>query len=197
MSRLSPAFVLGYHGCEYEIAKAIFSGDADLKMSKNGYDWLGSGVYFWEADADRAQKWAEEKAKRKEIDNPVTVGAIIDLRRCLNVSTIEGVDLLKKGYEIYKKLRDREGQPLAQNTDPSKAGIKDKLIRRLDYAVIEQVHQIIEQVQTEPFDTVRGMFQEGKPAYPGAGILEKTHTQIAVRNKNCIVGYFRPRKIKA
>ena len=42
------------------------------------------------------------------------------------------------------------------------------------------------------YDTVRGAFLEGKPAYPGAGFSREGHIQIAVRNSACILGVFRP-----
>ncbi|MBK9648990.1 MAG: hypothetical protein IPO67_28230 [Deltaproteobacteria bacterium] len=41
-------------------------------------------------------------------------------------------------------------------------------------------------------DTVRGVFVEGDEASPGARIHLKTHVQIAVRNPDCIIGYFKP-----
>ena len=46
-----------------------------------------------------------------------------------------------------------------------------------------------------PFDSVRGTFEEGNEMYPGAGFREKTHTQVCVRNLNCIKGYFIPREM--
>jgi hypothetical protein len=44
------------------------------------------------------------------------------------------------------------------------------------------------------FDSTRGAFIEGGPIYEGAGIYEKTHIQICIRNLNCIKGFFLPRK---
>ncbi len=44
------------------------------------------------------------------------------------------------------------------------------------------------------FDTVRGVFTEGGPAFPGAGIQKKSHIQICIRNMDCIKGFFLPRK---
>jgi len=44
------------------------------------------------------------------------------------------------------------------------------------------------------FDSTRGVFTEGGPIFPGAGILEKSHIQICIRNPNCIKGFFLPRK---
>lgn len=35
-------------------------------------------------------------------------------------------------------------------------------------------------------DTIRGTFPEGEPIYPGSKILSLAHTQIVVRNPDCI-----------
>ena len=47
----------------------------------------------------------------------------------------------------------------------------------------------------EPFDTVKGLFIEGKRAYRGGGFYKKTHTQIAVRSDACVKGIFIPRNL--
>ena len=71
------------------------------------------------------------------------------------------------------------------------SGSKDRLLRRLDCAVIENLHTL----NTEnPFDSVRGVFVEGDPLYEGAGFNEKNHIQICVRNPNCIKAFFIPRE---
>jgi len=44
------------------------------------------------------------------------------------------------------------------------------------------------------FDSTRGVFTEGGPAFDGAGIYAKSHIQICIRNLNCIKGFFLPRK---
>jgi hypothetical protein len=48
-------------------------------------------------------------------------------------------------------------------------------------------------VATKKFDSVRGVFWEGKELYPGAGFMERNHIQICLRNPNCIKGFFIPR----
>ena len=40
--------VFGFHGCESRVADAVLAGKAKLLASENTYDWLGSGIYFWE-----------------------------------------------------------------------------------------------------------------------------------------------------
>lgn len=61
----------------------------------------------------------------------------------------------------------------------------------LDCAVIEMLHQLRGEAKLDSYDTVFGVFDEGDAAYPGAGFKDKTHIQLAVRNLDVIVGYFR------
>jgi len=68
----------------------------------------------------------------------------------------------------------------------------DLLIRKLDCAVIETIHAFNDEQKKKPYDSVRGVFWEGKDLYPNAGFKEKNHIQICIRNPNCIKGYFRP-----
>ena len=49
MSRLDyQRTVMGYHGCDKALAESVLLGRSELEISHNNYDWLGSGVYFWE-----------------------------------------------------------------------------------------------------------------------------------------------------
>lgn len=52
MHALSASFILGYHGCDEAVAEKVLAGE-DFKPSDNDYDWLGSGIYFWEANPQR------------------------------------------------------------------------------------------------------------------------------------------------
>jgi hypothetical protein len=74
-------------------------------------------------------------------------------------------------------------------------GIGDLLLRDLDCYVIETMHKMQKELLEPPFDTVRGVFPEGKELYPNAGFREKDHVQICVRNPNCIKGFFLPRTL--
>jgi hypothetical protein len=44
------------------------------------------------------------------------------------------------------------------------------------------------------YDSVRGAFLDGDPAYPGAGISREAHIQIAIRNSTCLLGVCRPNR---
>jgi len=56
-------------------------------------------------------------------------------------------------------------------------------------------HKFNQEANKRAYDSVRGVFWEGKPLYPNAGFAEKNHIQICVCNPNCIKGYFLPRGI--
>ena len=79
-----PIQVAGFHSCDREIGLRILNGKADLIMSKNAWDWLGPGVYFWEQNPGRALEYAIEVANGHQKNNgsiktPFVIGAIIEL----------------------------------------------------------------------------------------------------------------------
>jgi hypothetical protein len=61
--RLTTGFVLGYHGCDRKVGERLLGGEA-LKPSNNDYDWLGPGIYFWEANPLRGLEFAGEPRRR-------------------------------------------------------------------------------------------------------------------------------------
>lgn len=85
------------------------------------------------------------------------------------------------------------GLEMPRNQEAPDDKSPDKVLRYLDCAVIDRTHKMMVDNGAEPFDTVRGLFHEGNPLYDGSGFHEKTHTEIAVRTDECIIGYFRPR----
>ena len=50
------------------------------------------------------------------------------------------------------------------------------------------------QLAGTPFDTVRGLFQEGDAIASGSAIRSENHIQVVVRRPSAIVGLFRPRE---
>lgn len=182
MHRLSASFVLGYHGCDHSVAEDLLSGKT-FTPSNNDYDWLGGGIYFWEVNPKRGLEFVIEVMNRgvKKIARPAVVGAVIDLGNCLDLMTSVGIGIVATSYESLLQITSTAGQAMPTN--------QDRVRRQLDCAVIEHVHAIM--TGSDSIDTVRGVFVEGKPIYPGAGFDAKTHIQIAVRNPACIKGVFR------
>jgi len=185
--------VIGFHACDRSVGEKILSGKAQLQSSANDYDWLGSGRYFWEGNYERATEYGAALATRKKsrkLKRPFVLGAIIDLGYCLNLLESENLRLLLDGYKHLKHVCDKAGTPMPENKDPQGSG--DLLLRNLDCAVIEAVHQLRIDAGAPAFDSVRGVFWEGRELYCKAGFRSHNHIQICIRNQNCIKGYFRP-----
>lgn len=96
-----PGLVLGYHGCDRDVAEAILAGKAEVRSSTNSYDWLGSGAYFWENNPARAFSWAKLLAQSKslKIKTPAVIGAIIDPGNCLDLAEESSQELVKAAFE--------------------------------------------------------------------------------------------------
>ena len=183
--RLAAGFVLGFHGCDRAVGEALLAGAA-FEESKNAYDWLGRGAYFWEANPQRGLAFAEELRRRKpgKINDPAVVGAVIDLGVCLDLTTQSGIQQVRGAYDQLAEMSGDSGYELPKNGP-------DLLRRNLDCAVINWLHTMRKDAGENPVDTVRGVFVEGKPVFPESGFYAKTHIQIAVRNAKSIKGVFR------
>ena len=68
----------------------------------------------------------------------------------------------------------------------------EMLLRPLDCAVVNYLHETRAERELRPFDTVRAAFAEGGPLFLGGGITAKHHIQLCVRRRSCIKGYFKP-----
>ena len=189
--------VLGFHGCDADLAKDVVCGNTMLKKSDHDYDWLGPGIYFWENNVERARQWAVDNSKRKDskIMNPGVLGAYLDLGNCLDLTDSNSLQLLKLPYETLKQTLSLAGLEMPVNIDPDKVKSKDRLLRKLDCAVITTLHELNQKAKLPAYDSVRGVFWEGEELYPGAGFREKNHIQIAIINPNCIKGFFLPRAV--
>ncbi len=181
-----PNLVLGFHGCSSEVYEKVITGKEQLKPSNNTYDWLGNGIYFWEQNLERAKEWAEFRYK----DKADVLGAVIDLGYCLNLTDSAGSEILRLGYSLLQLRCSVAGVDIPKNRSLKKSS--DILIRDLDCAVIEQIHDYNKENKKREYDSVRGIFTEGDPPYEGSAFFEKTHVQLCIRNLNCIKGYFKP-----
>lgn len=181
--------ILGFHGCEREVGEALIAGRMKMRPSKNGIDWLGPGCYFWENNYERALDFARNPPGKKVIRSPFAIGAVIDLKFCLDLLDTAFLRIARMSYESLLEITG-EVKALPVNSPVAKS--KDLLLRKLDYQVIENVHTQREKEGLAPFDSVRAVFTEGDPLYPGAGFNEKNHIQLCIRNPNCIKGFFNP-----
>lgn len=190
-----PNLMIGFHGCDQSVVDKVAAGKENLLASTNDYDWLGRGIYFWENNEERALEWAIELSKRpgSSIKQPAVIGAIIDLGYCFDLTDTAYLRELKKAYDAAIEFCRISGEPVPENKNVGTS--TDLLLRKLDCFVIGTMHRVNKEANKRAYDSVRGVFWEGKPLYPNAGFAEKNHIQICVCNPNCIKGYFLPRGI--
>ena len=154
--------------------------------SENSYDWLGSGIYFWENDPVRAFQWARKRWHG--FATPSLVGIAVDIGVCLDLTTQRDIEAVKSAYAELSKIYKRAGKPLPENSGFD----GDKGYRKLDCAVINHLHTARKRVSPEaPYQTVRALFPEGVQTYPGAGFKDRTHVQLCVIDPHQILGVFR------
>jgi hypothetical protein len=188
MALNQPYEVVGYHSCDRRLALEILTGTQKLNPSKNAWDWLGEGIYFWEHNPFRSLEYGEENARgiqfnRKRIETPFVLGAIIELKRCLNLQESESLALLTKMYNSMENYYRQANKPLPVNKGAN---------RQLDCTVLQHLRASSEQDPSLRFDTIRCAFAEGDPIYPGTTITTRHHIQLCVLNPACIKGYFLP-----
>lgn len=197
--------IIGFHGCERHVRDKLLLNPNDYKISKKPFDWLGHGLYFWENNYDRALQWATEKGERGKIKEPAVIGAVLQLGYCCDFLEQRYIRFLAKYYNPMKSWYKFIRKELPKNNDLGHDTHKNKILRHLDCAAIEFMHaRILEQFEKDIeqkgystykiFDSTRGVFIEGGPAFEGAGLFEKSHIQICIRNPNCIHGFFMPRE---
>jgi hypothetical protein len=196
--------MIGFHGCDLGVRDELILRPNVVKKSQEVFDWLGNGFYIWENNQERALHWAQDKQKRGKIKTASVVGVIYQLDHCLDFTDSAYTNLLAMYYDPMIKDLAIAGKKIPKNEDVAQDVHKDKVLRELDCAVIEYMHEQIDKKikqniaknkfsPLKEFDTARGIFTEGGPAYEGAGIQLKNHIQICIRNLNCIKGFFIPR----
>ncbi len=177
------------HGCAGAIAEGLIRGSVSLaewRTSQNATDWLGDGIYFFQDAHERALDWAREQARRQGWDpeDLGVVGAEINLDSCFDLLVPANVALLRPAHADLRRRFDAAAVSL-----PTNSGKAPWYKRRdLDRLVVNHC------LASNPgkYGTVRAVFEEGEPAYPGARIFTASHIQIAVRDRHCIRRVFRP-----
>ncbi len=174
--------IIAYHGCDEAVVRRVLMTGEHLSTSENDYDWLGYGIYFWEYGPERALEWFIEQKRRhpKRLKKPAVIGAVIQLGNCFDLLDTRSTAVLASTYELYQS---QQPSLLPSNKGP---------LHRLDCDMLNFVIPMMEKFDGSAIQAVRGVFQEGAPAFPGSEIRQKSHIQVAVRDSACVLGYFRP-----
>lgn len=104
-----------------QLVRRSLQGKKTLIPSANSYDWLGSGVYFWENTPERALDWAKKcfqypNLSRGRIKKPFVIGAVIEPGLCLDLTDMGKMKVLQMAYDFVKESLAHEGKTLPQNT---------------------------------------------------------------------------------
>jgi hypothetical protein len=136
MSKIQEILVHGYHGTSVENAESISS--EGFRVSRNDYDWLGKGIYFWQDAPERALSWAQQQHQNPAVKGKFLLMTNVPLNkkaidRYLSELKVENViDFLKENN--FEKIR----YSCLQETE-------DKLVNLMvDCSVFEFKAQIIE-----------------------------------------------------
>lgn len=194
--------LVAYHGCDITTRDDLVSGKlAHLDHSKNPYDWLGPGAYFFEGDVERALMFANASHNNpakmytaRPIGTPAVVGAVLRVQRWLDMTTQEGISEFTRAYPALLAGLAATGSSVPENAAASEDDA-DLILRKLDNAVFTFIHDIRENLSPQSlfFQAVRGAFYQGAEVAPKSGFRAGTHVQIALRDNSCVEGWFLPR----
>ncbi len=76
MYHARPGLVIGFHGCDLSVCNRVVQRETNLRPGTNSYDWLGSGVYFWENNRQRALEFVSECMNNRvgnQLPNPLSL----------------------------------------------------------------------------------------------------------------------------
>ncbi|MFB2878756.1 hypothetical protein [Floridanema aerugineum] len=163
--------VYGYHGTSAEAAEGIIQ--QGFNVSSNDYDWLGTGVYFFQDAPVRAWEWANQQHPT----NPAVIRSTIRLEDCIDLVDISWSSQIAAAYNLYLSKCQEANQPLPRQT----AGA-----HRLDCAVINYAVSYFEEQSRKMVRAIRAVFLEGSPIFPGSYLYDRAHIQIAVRDRSLI-----------
>lgn len=193
--------VLAYHGCDITTRDDLVSGRLPyLEQSRNPYDWLGPGAYFFEGDAERAYMFASASHQHPEkmytarpIGTPAVVGAVLSVQHWLDMTTQAGLNEFGMAYPGLLVGLAATGSPVPQNSAAGEDDA-DTILRKLDNAIFAFIHDIRANTvpPSLPFQVVRGAFHQGVEIAPKSGFHKGTHVQIALRDSGCVEGWFLP-----
>jgi hypothetical protein len=169
----SRAIVYGYHGTSLDSANSILM--SGFEASRNDYDWLGTGIYFFQDAPQRAWEWAASRHS-----NLAVIGALIEINGFIDLLDIGWFEILQESHHLLVDEYRRTGRRIpSQNPESG--------VRWLDSAVIDYaVEEVIEVRYNTRIYGFRAAFPEGEPVFENSAMFDRTHVQIAVRNPSVI-----------
>ena len=160
----------GHHGTSARMAATIVA--EGFRVSKNNYDWLGDGAYFFQDAPLRALTWADSRFGK----DASVIECEVEIRDFIDLIDIKWAAWLALVHDrLIDELRAARMIPPVQ---------KGKS-HRLDRDVLNYGIGLLE-AEGLAVRGVRGAFTEGMPAYPNSALFTQSHVQIAVRDLSLI-----------
>lgn len=166
---------IGFHGTSAEAADRVLT--SGFEISRNEYDWLGDGAYFFQDAPVRGMEWARERFGERA----AVVGAEIDLDACVDLLDIPWEQAIVRTFQRYLGHLTRSGITIPRQT---------RRAHRLDRGVLNYLVDGMG-LDGRIIRSVRAVFPEGEPMYAGSALPTRSHVQIAVRDRSAIIRTWR------
>lgn len=158
-----PSTVTGYHGTLAESARTIVAQQR-MNKSKNSYDWLGDGVYFWQDYREHAKVWAFDNYPGQKVG---ILKTSIDLGTCLDFPSRLFESMRIAAIVELERRCNAGGRPMPVN--------KGK-----NFALDRETINLLCQNFDRTIDSVRDNFAEDFVGFGSPHGL-RSHTHLCVR----------------
>ena len=185
-----------YHGTTFAVAKQIEAGRLAFQPSVHDWNWLGTGIYFFQDAPKRAALWARFRYPRQET---AVLEAEIDLEGCLDLFEARAWAQLRMAYTEFLASEDQlesgatqEGLRIEQgiactNAFPADEARRWEISRNFrDRAFLDWY---VRRMQIrKPVRSIRSPFLWGEALYADSFLFDWAHAQVSVVDASGIIG---------
>ena len=158
------SLVRAYHAGYASEIQPFLNGAEGIAESQSPTNWLGRGLYFWESDHGRAEKWAIRNVRDMILECQLETELLIDLL----------VD--DQRSQIFWKRA--EEQAAAIQSSSCKPNNKSKEYFGLDGELVNRLRPDLE----KQYAGIRMAFCLGEPALPAGHLFPRQQIQICLWN---------------
>jgi len=171
-----PLEVLGYHGTSATRAQQIMH--EGFRISRNDWDWLGEGVYFWQDAPLRALEWARTWPGAKGGGGRAVIRARLRLAGCMDLLDNDWNELLRQGAATFAEALAQDGRQTPSNNKPYGCNRLDRAYFDFIVGRLRRGSVLIRSIRTA--------VTEGAPVQSDSPICFDSHVQIAIRDPSLI-----------
>jgi hypothetical protein len=184
-----------YHGTTVELAKRIFD-QRKFKVSRNTYDWLGPGVYFYQDSPLKALAWAQRYAVEECAKGTAAavIAVDIDLSSSFDIFRPENHEILVEVHRQTKanptELQNvKQHRPVLRREDGERFHLfnsqplgHDRLMGNnfVDAKTVSRAIQIVTDKRQVAYNCARYFFWEGKELYSGSYFFDHSNLQLCI-----------------